>query len=224
MKKGEGKKKRRSPSCESCEKENPTVSARVPRDMSKAKGSKKSPSRKRYEEAHPTRSCRLNREDDELLEEHLERTGHSYADFVKDHLRKEETMVEERVAQLALKKVKESETPTRDLELYDLVLELAYWTVVLWMYLPDLLHVPCPDCRFPPQLTGKQGRTVMLEMVKGGDFKCPECGFTVKNPPQLAWVLLVSKAAEEVRREKLMFLQPKEKQGKDGGERAQNAA
>jgi len=224
MNKVEGKKKRKSPSCENCEKENPTVSARLQWGMSKAKGSEKSPSRKRYEEAHPTRSCRLNKEDDELLDEHLERTGRSFADFVKDHLRKEETMVEERVAQLALKKVRENETSTRDLELYDLVLDLANWIVVLWMCLPDLLHVPCPDCRFPPQFTGKHGRTVMLEMVKGGDFKCPECGFTIKNPPQLAWVLLVNKAAEEVRREKLMFPQPKEKQGKDGGTRAQNAA
>jgi len=151
--------------------------------MARTNKSKKSPSRKRYEEAHPTRSCRLNKEDDELLEEHLERTGRSFADFVKDHLRKEEAMVEERVAQLASRKVEESETPTHDLELYGLVLDLAYWTLVLWISLPDPLDVSCPDCRFPSKLSGKEGRTVMLEMVESGDFKCPECGLTLKNPP-----------------------------------------
>lgn len=183
--------------------------------MSKVRKSKKPPSRKRYEEAHPTRSCRLDKEDDELLEEHLEYTGRSFADFVKGHLRKEKAMVEERVAKLASRKVEESETPTRDLELYDLVLDLAYWIIVLWMNLPHLLDVPCPDCRFPSKSSGKEGRTVMLEMVESGDFKCPECGLILKNPPQLAWVLLVSKVAEEVRREK--FLRSQEGGADDEG-------
>jgi hypothetical protein len=182
--------------------------------MARTNKSKKSPSRKRYEEAHPTRSCRLSKEDDELLEEHLKRAGRSFADFVKDHLRKEEALVEERAAQLALRKIEENETPTRDLELYDLVRDLANWNIILWMNLPDPTEVPCPDCLFPSRLRNRESRTVILEMVESGDLKCPECGLTLKNPPQLAWVLLVSKVAEEVRREK--FLQSPERKTGNG--------
>ena len=187
--------------------------------MAKPSKSKKSPSRNRYEEEHPTISGRVDKETKRHLKEHLEAAGCSYGEFIKDALGKEKSMVEERVAKLASRRVEESKAPTRDLELYGLVLDLAYWTLVLWMNQPDLLDVPCPDCRFPSRLSGKEGRTVMLEMVESGDFKCPECGLILKNPPQLAWVLLVSKVAEEVRREKLKFLRPKEKQAKDQGER-----
>lgn len=83
-------------------------------------------------------------------------------------------MVEERVAKLASQEIERSETPARDLRLYEIVLDLAYWTLVLWMNLPDPVDVPCPDCRFPSRLNNKAGRTVMLEMVESGDFRCPE--------------------------------------------------
>ena len=72
----------------------------------------------------------------------------------------------------------------------------------------------CP--LFPSRLNKKEGKTVKLEMLENGDFKCPECRLTLKNPPQLAWIALVSQVAEEFRREKL--LQPQEKEANDRGE------
>ena len=185
--------------------------------MVRSKQAKKKPSRVAYEETHPTISFRLDIETHDRLKEHLKATGCSFADFVKDALGREETMVEERVTKLASKKIAESETPTRDLELYDLVVDLAYWTITFWTNLPDPLDgVSCPSCLFPSRLSKKEGKAVKLEMLENGDFKCPECRLTLKNPPQLAWVALVSQVAEEFRREKL--LQSQEKEANDRGE------
>jgi len=63
--------------------------------------SKKKPSRKRYEEEHPTVSFRLDRETYDRLKQHLAGTGYSFADFVKDSIGREESMVEKRVEMLA---------------------------------------------------------------------------------------------------------------------------
>jgi predicted DNA-binding protein len=179
--------------------------------VARSKQAKKKPSRLAYEETHPTISFRLDIETHDRLKEHLKATGSSFADFVKDALGREETMVEERVTKLASKKIAESETPARDLELYDIVLDLARWGVVLWANLPDPTDgVPCPDCLFPSRLSKKESKAVTLEMVENGDFKCPECGLRLKNPPQLAWVLLVSKVEEEVLREKFLKSQENE--------------
>lgn len=112
--------------------------------MPKVRKNKKTPGRRRYEEGHPTRSCRLNKGENELLDKLLERTSRSFADFVKDHLRKEETMVKERVEILASKRIEESNTHAPDLELYHIVLDLAHWITLLWVNLPDLMKVPCP--------------------------------------------------------------------------------
>ncbi len=174
----------------------------------------KPPSRIRYEERHRVRSCRLDIETDRLLTEHLDSIGCSFADFVKDHLRKEETMVKESVDVLASKRMEESKTRAPNLELYHIVLDLAHWVTLLWLNLPDLIKVPCPDCLFPPAITKQQPRTVMMQMLESGDFRCPQCGLTLKNPPQLAWILAVRIAKEKLRREGL--LQSKEK-GVDGG-------
>jgi len=165
----------------------------------------------------PTISFRVDRQTKEELEEHLKASSCSFANFVKDALGREETMVEERVTKLASRKIEEIETPPRDLELYDIVVDLAYWVIVFWTNLPDPLDgVPCPSCLFPSKLNKKEGRTVKLEMLENGDFKCPECRLTLKNPPQLAWIALVSQVAEEIRREKL--LQSQEKEVNDRGE------
>lgn len=174
--------------------------------MVRSKQAKKKPSRVAYEESHPTISFRLDRETHDSLKEHLTATGYSFADFVKDALGREKTMVEERVAKLASRKIAESETLARDLELYDIALDLARWGVILWANLPDPMDsVSCPSCLFPSRLSKKESRAVTLEMLEDGNFKCPECGLTLKNPPQLAWILLVSKVAEEVRREKFQY-------------------
>lgn len=187
--------------------------------MAKSKGNKKSPSRKRYEEEHPTVSFRLDRETYNSLQERLSGTGCSFADFVKDSLGREETLVEERVAKLASRKIEESERPARDLELYEIVLDLARWGVLLWANLPDPIEVPCPSCLFPSRVRqNPEPRTVTLEVLEDGNLKCPECGLTLKNPPQLAWVLLVNIVAEEVRREK--FLRSQKGEADDGGEAA----
>lgn len=178
-----------------------------------ARKDKKTPSRIKYEEEHPTISFRLDRETKEQLEKHLEDAGCSFAVFVKDALGREKTMVEQRVAKLASRQIEERKTPTRALELYDLVLDLARWSVVLWASLPDPTEVPCPDCLFPTRLSNRESRTVMMEMLDSGDLECPECGLTFKSLPQLAWVLLLRIVAEEVRRQK--FLGSKGKQAND---------
>ena len=185
--------------------------------MAKHRVNEKPPSRKKYEQEHPTVSFRLDKETYKRLKEHLEATGHSFANFVKDALGREESMVERRVEKLASRKIEESKTPARDLELYEIVLDLARWGVVLWTNLPDPMEVPCPSCLFPSRLhKNPEPRTVTLEVLEDGNLKCPECGLTLKNPPQLAWVLLVSTVAEEVRREK--FVRSQKREADDGGE------
>jgi len=177
--------------------------------MARSRQVKKKPSRLAYEQSHPTVSFRLDREIRDRLKGHLSSTGCSFADFVKDALGREQSMVEKRVAKLTSAEIERRQAPVLDLELYDLALDLAKWNIILWMNLPDPLKVTCPDCFFPSALSGKRSKAVIMEMVEegNGDFECPECGLRVKNPPQLAWVLLVSKIAEEVRREKSLSLQ-----------------
>jgi hypothetical protein len=178
--------------------------------MAKSKSAKKKPSRVAYEKEHPTVSFRLDKETKARLDKHLEAAGCSFADFVKDNLGREESMVDKRVRKLASRKIEGSKKPALDLGLYDLVQDLANWNIILWRNLPDPLQVTCPSCLFPPKLSSKEGKAVTLEMVENGDFKCPECGLRLKNPPQLAWILLVSKVVEEVRREKFLESQENE--------------
>jgi len=185
--------------------------------MARSKQAKKKPSRVAYEESHPTISFRLDIQTHDRLKEHLKTTGCSFADFVKDALGREETMIEERVTKLASRKIAENEPHACDLELYELVVDLAHWTVIFWTKLSDPMDgVPCPDCLFPSKLHKKESKVVSLEMLENGDFKCPECRLTLKNPAQLAWVALVNQVEEEIRREKL--LQPQEKEATDKGE------
>ncbi len=68
------------------------------------KTKRKSPSRQKYEAEHPTMSCRLDKSTHKRLTEHLNKTGCSFADFVKDALGREESMIDKRVEMLAKQK------------------------------------------------------------------------------------------------------------------------
>ncbi len=66
-------------------------------DSKRRKGKSKPPSREKYEKEHPTVSFRLDKETYQRLKGHLEGTKCSFADFVKDALGREETMIEKRM-------------------------------------------------------------------------------------------------------------------------------
>jgi hypothetical protein len=100
--------------------------------MAKSKSAKKKPSRVAYEKEHPTVSFRLDKETKARLDKHLEAAGCSFADFVKDNLGREESMVDKRVRKLASRKIEGSKKPALDLGLYDLVQDLANWNIILW--------------------------------------------------------------------------------------------
>ena len=63
----------------------------------KKKTKHKMPSRARYDESHPVISGRLDRDTYDRLKGHLEESGCSFADFVKDTLGREDSMIEKRV-------------------------------------------------------------------------------------------------------------------------------
>jgi len=158
-------------------------------DMARTKGSKKPPSRKRYEDEHPTRSCRLNKEDDELLEKHLERTGRSFADFVKEHLRKEEAMVKERVEMLASREVDPSlEDRVRCLE------DLVYYIISLGGI--DKCKYPpyCPHCEGQKMFRceGRETESTIAD-PRVPTWKCPKCGYFINtykriDPKSIKWI------------------------------------
>lgn len=144
--------------------------------MEKATKSKRTPSRRHYEERHPTRSCRLNKEDNELLEEHLEHTGRSFADFVKDHLREEKNMVNERIEMLASKQVDPSfEDRIRCLE--DLVHGIFCLGVDHHEYPPY-----CPRCE-GQELFICEGREMESNIAHPWvpTWKCPRCGYFINT-------------------------------------------
>jgi predicted DNA-binding protein len=155
--------------------------------MARTNKSQKSPSRKRYEESHPTRSCRLNEKDDEILKELLEHTGRSFADFVKDHIRKEEAMVEKRVEILASKQIQPAiEHRLNCLE--DLVHQIFSTTVDTEKY-PPL----CPYCD-NQELFQAEGREIESRLAHPWvrTWKCPKCGFFINTykriePKSIKW-------------------------------------
>ena len=78
---------------------------------------------------------------------------------------------------------------------------LADWITVLYQYTMEPNKIPCPHCLFPPSLPPKrEPKEVWLKMLDNGDYKCPECGETLANPPKLAWRLLVTEVEEELRK------------------------
>ena len=156
--------------------------------MLKAKKGKKPPSRQRYEEEHRTRSCRLSKEDNELLEGHLEHTGRSFADFVKDHLREEQTMVKERVKVMASSQIDPSlEERARCLE--NLVHEIFSITVDHNRYPPY-----CPHCDGQElfQCEGREAESTIAHPWVS-TWKCPKCGFFINtykriDPKSIKWI------------------------------------
>jgi hypothetical protein len=149
---------------------------------------KKSPSRIRYEERHHVRSCRLDIETDKLLIEHLNSIGCSFADFVKDALGREESMVEKRVETLASRKADPPlEERVRFLE--NLVHEILGLTVDHKRYPPF-----CPRCDnqelFECEGREKESKLAHPEIKT---WKCQKCGFFIDTykriePASIKWV------------------------------------
>ena len=69
------------------------------------KRNRKKPSRARYEESHPVFSTRVDRKTFDELIDHLKTAGCSRADFLKDSLGREKSMLKERVEMLARKEL-----------------------------------------------------------------------------------------------------------------------
>lgn len=144
--------------------------------MASKKTYRKTPSRRRYEEQHPTRTCRLNKEDNDLLQQHLKHTGRSFADFVKDHLREEENMVNKKVEMLASRQVDPTlEERVRCLE--DLVHTLVCFALDYRKFPPF-----CPRCEGQQLLPG-EGREVESNIAHPWvpTWKCPKCGYLINT-------------------------------------------
>jgi Zn finger protein HypA/HybF involved in hydrogenase expression len=157
----------------------------------KKKNKKKSPSRIKYEQKHPTISIRLDVESKKSLEEHLEGTGCSAADFVKDHLGREKGMVEKRVEIQASRQVGQSlEGRVRCLE--DLVHQIFS---ILHMTIDTDEHpFYCPRCD-NQELFKVEGREIESGLAEPWVFtwKCPKCGFFIDSgkridPKSIHWI------------------------------------
>jgi len=144
--------------------------------MASKKAYRKTPSRKRYEEQHPTISLRLDLEERKYFKEHLSAAGCSPADFVKQHLRREQSMIEKRVEELASRQVDPSlEERVRCLE------DLAHTLVCFAL---DYRKFPplCPRCEGQQLLPG-EGREVESSIVHPWvpTWKCPQCGYVINT-------------------------------------------
>jgi len=156
--------------------------------MAKPNKSKKSPSRKRYEEEHPTISFRLDRETRKNLKEHLDGTGCSFADFVKDSLGREKSMIEKRVNTHTSRQVSPTdEDRIRCLE--DLVQQIFLLTVDTDEYPPY-----CPHCD-NQKLFRCEGRETESGLAQPWVFtwRCRKCGFFVNtykriDPKSIKWI------------------------------------
>lgn len=148
---------------------------------------KKPPSRKRYEEEHPTISFRSDKQTYKLLKEHLGATGCSIADFVKDALGREKSMVEKRIEKLASHRINLLEDRLRCLE--SLVNEIFVLRVDTDRYAPM-----CPRCE-NQDMSRCEGREMESKLAFPFVFtwKCPKCGFFMDtyqhiDPKSLKWV------------------------------------
>ena len=160
--------------------------------MAKAKKSTKPPSRKRYEEEHPTISFRLDKQTHRRLKEHLEQSKCSFADFIKDALGSDKSMVDKRVEELAAKQMGPSlEHRIRYVE--DLVHQLFSMPVDTDEYPPF-----CPHCdgQYLFRCEGKETESTIAHPW-AITWKCPKCGFfmdTYKriDPKSIKWLDLNS--------------------------------
>jgi len=144
--------------------------------MARKKAYKKTASRKRYEEQHPTVSLRLDLEDLKCLKEHLSAAGCSLADFVKQHLRREKSMIEKRVKLMASRQVDPPlEERVRCLE--DLVHTLVYLALDYRKFPPY-----CPRCE-NQKLLLCEGREMESNIAHPWvpTWKCPKCGYFINT-------------------------------------------
>jgi hypothetical protein len=161
---------------------------KVKENMAKASKSKKSPSRKRYEAEHPTISFRLDRETYKHLKEYLDSSGCSFADFIKDAIGREGSMIEKRVEILASKQIHPAiEHRLRCLE--DLVQQIFNITVDTEEY-PPL----CPHCN-NQELFQAEGRETESSLAQPWviTWKCPKCGYFINtykriDPKSIKWI------------------------------------
>ena len=148
----------------------------------------KPPSKKRYDESHRVRSCRLDMETDKRLTQHLDSIGCSFADFVKDSLGREKSMVEKRVEVMASMQVAPAlEERVRRLE--DLVHKIISITVDNREYPPD-----CPRCE-GQELFRCDGRETKSTIAHPWvpTWKCPKCGYFIDtykriDPKSIKWI------------------------------------
>jgi hypothetical protein len=136
----------------------------------------KPPSRVRYEEQHHVRSCRLDAGTDKLLTEHLDSAHCSFADFVKDALGRERSMVEARIESMASKQV-DRFPEARISYLEDLVHQIIAMTINWAEY-----QLMCPRCK-NEELISAEGREIdsKLKHPEVITWKCPECGFFINT-------------------------------------------
>lgn len=144
--------------------------------MASKKAYRKTPSRKRYEEQHPTMSLRLDVEDRKCLKEHLSGAGCSLADFVKQHLRREKSMIEKRVEMLASRQV--------DPSLEDRVRCLEDFVHGIFCLGVDYREYPpcCPRCE-GQELLLCEGREMESNIAHPWvpTWKCPRCGYFINT-------------------------------------------
>lgn len=152
------------------------------------KTKRKSPSRAKYDATHRIRSFRLDEATDKRFIEHLNETGCSIADFVKDALGREENMVEERVKKHVSRMVEPSfETRLKCVE--DLLHQILRLAV-------DTRESPpiCPYCE-DQELMRCEGKQIDSAMSDSElmTWKCPKCGFYIDtfkrfDPKSLRWI------------------------------------
>ncbi len=155
---------------------------------SKKHPGRKPPSRKRPDERSCVKSCRLDLETDKLLTEHLHSISCSFADFVKDALGREKSMVEKRVEVLASRQMDPSlEDRVRCLE--NQVHEIFSLTVDNREYPPD-----CPRCE-NQELFRCEGRETESTIAHPWvlTWKCPKCGYFINtykriDPKSIKWI------------------------------------
>lgn len=157
--------------------------------MARPKGSRKPPSRKRYEEEHPTISCRLDRDTYMCLKGYLESTGCSFADFVKDALGREGSMIEKRVEIMASRQVDPSKFEDRLRCVEDLVFQR------LCVAMDRFENPPlCPRCD-NQELFECEGRETESTLASPWviTWKCPKCGYFLNtykgiDPGSITWI------------------------------------
>jgi len=152
-----------------------------------AKRNKRPPSRKRYEEEHPTLSFRLDKETHQRLKQYLQDAGCSLADFVKDAVNKEESMVKKRVEMLASRQAPPSvEERLRCLE--DLVQQLSSALNIIGMTLGiDAFVLYCPRCENQElvQCEGREGESTLPHSWVF-TWRCQKCGFFLDTYKRIA--------------------------------------